>query len=396
MSTDVFNSFWNDPKKQYVYTNLTCGNTKSDDELSFNINDGNGEISNNNEVLYSLDLSTISPSLTSYTNSTKIIPAKSLLFVGSESNGKSYKKIVYGKFSEELLKNVDWQSETTIKFNICWIKDDNTPAKLLIEAKGTIEEDVVDVINKIFNENGINVVASLQSLDDKEYNLLSFDGGKEGYDFYIDNISYCILSEEYDEEYINNDNVYNEFLLEEVNLLYVPAYKYKNGAFKGIVVKPIYPLYNNSIDETAKSLKVCHLKDRVTLFIKNNRGEYFKKILDVYGNHFDVNEFNSCIIFKDKNNYINDDLDDMWLNDEENEWVIIENGYKVLRNNYCGLYGYANYATINDLWINFGEVYMAIANEDDPSSSNCNLIKPIILYNPNDFDVKVNILTFEE
>ena len=395
MSTDVFNSFWNDPKKQYVYTNLTCANTKSDDELSFNINGSAGEISNNNDVLSSIDLSTISTSLSSYSTSSKIIPANSLLFIGSESFGKSYKKVVFGKFHNELLNDMDWEYYTKIKFSIKWIKNNNCPTTLLVDAQGTNEEGVIDVINDIFKENEINVDASLLSSDNISYDLISFESNKVGYDFYIDNVSYYIECSD-SGDFINEENAWHRYPMEEATQLYVPSYKYRNGAFKGIVIKPIFPLYNNDIEEEHKSLKVCHIKDRIAVFVKNNRGDYFKKCLDVYGNHFDINEFNSCILFKDDNYIMNDDLDDKWLNDEENDWVTIENGYNVLRNNYCGLYGYANYATANYLWNNFGDVYMILANSDEPDSNICNLITPVILYNPNNFDIKVDIVTLEE
>lgn len=392
MSTDVFNNFWNNPKKQYVYTDLTCANSKSDDELSFNINEGAAEISNNNEVLSSVDLSSISSSLSTYTKSSKTIPANSLLYIGGETFGKSYKKVVFGKIKDDVVNDLDWQSYVRIMFVISCIRKDNIPSKIYIDAKGTIDKDVIDEINDKLNENEINVSISLISLDSKNYNVISFDSNKEGYDFYIDNISYYIPMD-IEDEFVNDVN-YEEYPLEEVDLLYIPAYKYRNGAYKGILIKPTYPLYNNDIEEENKSLKVTHIKDRIAVFVKNGRGEYFKKILDVFGNHFDVNEYSSCILFKDEKTYINDDLDDSWLNDEENDWVTLENGYRVLRNNYCGLYGFANYATINDLWHNFGDVYMSVSNDDNPASEKCNLITPVVLYNPNNFDVKVDILTF--
>lgn len=394
MSTDLFNNFWSNPSKQYVYTDLTCANAKSEDELSFNINDGAGEISDNNSVLSSIDLSNISTSLSSFSNSSKVLPAKSLLYIGSESYGKSYKKIVFGKISDSLLNDIDWQSYTNIKFVISWIRNNNCPCKLLVEAQGTEDKDVIDVINDILVENNINVTASFITIDSKDYNLLSFVGGKSGYEFYVDNVSYYISNIE-ENEFINED-LLSETPMEEVSALYVPAYKYRNGAFKGIVITPTYPMYNNDINEEVKSLQLCHIKDRISVFVKNHRGDYFKKNLNVFGNHFDINEFNSCILFVDKNDYINDDLEDMWLNDDNDEWVTIENGYNVLRNSYCGLYGYANYATVNNLWTNFGDVYMVLANRDDISNANNNLLTPVILYNPNEFDVKVNVLTLEE
>ena len=39
---------------------------------------------------------------------------------------------------------------------------------------------------------------------------------------------------------------------------------------------------------------------------------------------------------------------------------------------------------------------MIMANNDNVDDNNSNLLTPVILYNPNEFDVKVNVLTLEE
>ena len=401
MSTDVFNSFWNDPKQQYVYTNLTCSNLSSGDEITFNIGKGVGEISDNNEVLSSIDLSKISSGLSTYSNSTKIIPANSIIYIGADKSGKSFKRIVFGKFFKELILDEEWQSYTKIVFNISWIRDDNTPTKMIVEAQGTNKKDVIDVINDMFNDYKIKVEASLMEQQEGVYNLLAFTSLKEGYDFYIDDISYYLYSDFVDDDYkgsfINDEEVIKEYPMEEYEYFYIPSYKYFNGAYKGIIIKPTYPKFNNDINEEEKSLKLCHIKDRIKVFVKNKSGDYSKKILDVYGNHFDREEFDNCIIINDNlKKHYDMDLDDSWLNDENKEWVSIENGNKVIRNTYCGLYGYANYASATNMWTTFGDVYMVIANDDYPTNSDRNLITPVILYNPNNFEVKVDILTFEK
>jgi hypothetical protein len=397
MSTDVFNNLWSNPSKQYTYTNLSCSNASSDDELSFNIRESVGEISNNKEVLSSIDLSKISTSLDSFSNSTKIIPANSLLYIGSESTGKSYKRVVYGKFNDRLINSDSWQEKIKISFDISWVKDGNIPAKFVVEAQGSIEEEVIDVINRLLSEQGINVTASLISYNDEDNNLLCFESGKIGYDFYIGGVSYYVNNEDEDSGYYyNEEDALKEYVMEESDYFYIPAFKYNNGAFKGVVIKPVYPKYNIDIEENQKSLKLCHLKDRIAVFVKDGFGNYSKKILDVFGNHFDINEYNSCIILLNEDKKDNYDLSNLWLNDEEKEWTVIENGYKVMRDNYCGLYGYANYATVTNSWTSFGDLYMVMASKDVPNNKDCNLINPIILYNPNNFDVKVNILTLEE
>ena len=212
------------------------------------------------------------------------------------------------------------------------------------------------------------------------------------YEFYIDNVVYRFVNQ--DENYINDD--IEEYIMEESNYFYVPSYKYRNGAFKGVIIKPNYPKYNIDIEDSEKGIKVCHIKDRIGVFTKNKNYEYSKRVLDVYGNNLDRSEYENCIILCDGKKYDEYDLDDMWLNDDSNEWVSLENGHKVIRKNYCGLYGFANYATVNDLWNNVGECYIVVASKDDITSKKCNLINPIIIYNPNNYEVKVDIMTFEE
>ena len=397
MSTDVFNNLWSSPSKQYVYTNLSCSNASSDDEISFNIRESVGEISNNKEVLSSIDLSKISTSLDSFSNSTKVIPANSLLYIGSESTGKSYKRVVYGKFNDRLIDSDSWQEKIKISFDISWVKEGNIPAKFVVEAQGTMEEEVIDVINRLLSEQGVNVTASLMSYEGEKSNLLCFESGKIGYDFYIGGVSYYVNNDYEDSGYYYNDeDTIKEYVMEESDYFYIPAFKYNNGAFKGVVIKPTDPKYNIDIEEEQKSLKLCHLKDRIAVFVKDKFGNYSKKILDVFGNHFDINEYNSCIILSNSEKNDNYDLSNLWLNDENKEWTIIENGCKVMRDNYCGLYGFANYASVTDSWVSFGDLYMVMAAKDVPNNNECNLINPIILYNPNNFDVKVNILTMEE
>ena len=49
MATDLFGQYFNNPSKSYVYADMTC-NGPSADEISFNLSDSNGVISDNENM----------------------------------------------------------------------------------------------------------------------------------------------------------------------------------------------------------------------------------------------------------------------------------------------------------------------------------------------------------
>ena len=72
MATNMFGNYFNNPTKSYIYANLIC-NGASADEMSFDIRDSAGEISNNSEVLSSLGLEDVHVPCTQYTRDMKIL-----------------------------------------------------------------------------------------------------------------------------------------------------------------------------------------------------------------------------------------------------------------------------------------------------------------------------------
>ena len=67
MATNLFGEYFNNPTKSYIYTDLVC-NRPAGDEISFDINASNGEITSNDEVLAKVDLSDVHVGLNQYTN----------------------------------------------------------------------------------------------------------------------------------------------------------------------------------------------------------------------------------------------------------------------------------------------------------------------------------------
>lgn len=67
---------------------------------------------------------------------------------------------------------------------------------------------------------------------------------------------------------------------------------------------------------------------------------------------------------------------------------------KEYKENTIGLYRYMQYLNENDLWTRLGEGYMVIGNKDDYQSSLKNLHNSILLYNPNEYPVRMKIMVF--
>lgn len=396
MATDLFGNYYNNPQKQAIYSNLVCPGASSDDELKFTINNGLGQISNNKDVFSAIDLSKISSSLSEWDNSSKIIPANSIYYVQGQGYGESYKRIVYGKFYEEFIDYI-FNNEIKLNFMISYLKDNSFPCTDVISVSGYSLNEIVENINSKFNDIHANVECEIISFPDRELNeLLSFQSNKLGYDFYIDNVSYYIMCADIDNGCHDGCECYHEFPMEEVLSLYIPAKKYRNGAHKGLIIVPTYPKYNaNNISSDQKALAITHINDRVNMFFKTDNELYKKHTFDVFGDLSIAAEYDNCIIFNDKTYIDDNDISDNWLNDDnKSEFTIVSNGMKVLSNKVLGLYGYCNYVTINNLWNRFGDMYCVIGASDIENSNTYNYVNGAIIYNPNDFDIKVNIMTW--
>ena len=397
MATDLFNNYYNNPQKQAIYSNLVCPGAASEDEFKFTINDGVGQISNNKDVFSTIDLSKISSSLSEWENSSKIIPANSIYHITGKSYGESYKRIVYGKFYEEFIDYI-FDNEIRINFVISYLKNDNLPCTDVISVTGYSLVELVENINSKFDDLHANVDCEIISYPNNDLmELLSFQSNKLGYDFYIDNVSYYIMCDDIGDNCHDGCECYHEFPMEESLSLYIPAKKYRNGAYKGLLIVPTYPKYNaNDITSDQKSLMITHVNDRVNMYFRNNENDLYKKYtFDVFSDLSLVAEYDNCIIFNDKTYNDDNDLSDIWLNDDnKSEFTIVSNGLKILSNKLLGLYGYCNYATINKLWNRFGDMYCIIGATDVENTDTYNYINDAIIYNPNNFDIKVNIMTW--
>lgn len=183
MATDLFGKYYNNPTKSYVYADMLC-NGASGDEISFDIVDNTGVISNNENALSSIDLSGIHVSLTQYTNDMKIIDPYGLIYVKGISQGGSFTRKAFGVISDKVLETEDWQYRTTLIAHIKYVNDFGDKVIKCITASGNILDEIsfIDVTQELLDDAKIPINVTYEN------NYLYFTSTVEAYDFWIANI----------------------------------------------------------------------------------------------------------------------------------------------------------------------------------------------------------------
>lgn len=481
MATDLFGKYFNNPTKSYIYTNLIC-NTPSADEMSFDIIDSTGQITNNDEKLAGVDLSDVHVGLNQYTSDMRIIEPHSYLYIKGMIFGETYSSKTFGRIYGDIIEGEDdWMYHSVLFFAIKYL--DTTSGKRKVEflkIKSLPEEEktFIDVCNDYFKDKSIPIEVSY---DD---GFVTFTSTELEYDFWIDHLLFWKAEDDYDllaaindwlveqglqydykigwdddylkgnkipaDDYRLEKNVYSCIIAHEdfdrlyklMDLLdtefqemleahdvkkiflfedftkYISPRKYRNGAMKGALVKVTYPQFNaDDIYDYQKSLKLAHLRDRVEEYhmIPDSvaHGVYMatRKILDVVDTFHC--EYDSEAYDKLLGKYSTSKTKDEWIRHDELPQVIptmlhmwershvpygiqAKSIYKEIESrDAIGLAGYCVYATEHNLWTNIGQMYCITGVADDPSEPECkNLIPSFVLYNPNDFPVTVNYITF--
>lgn len=181
MATDLFGKYFNNPTKSYIYANLICANAASGDELSFDITNSEGTISNNNDVLSKIDLADVHVGLSEYTNDMKIIDPHSFIYVKGISRGLAYCKKYFGIVTSRILEDDEWMYKTTLIFHIKYVDKFGNKVAKCIKASGSLENDYtfIEKCQELFDENKINIVITYED------GYIVFTGGELGYDFWI-------------------------------------------------------------------------------------------------------------------------------------------------------------------------------------------------------------------
>ena len=490
MSTDLFSKYYNNPTKSYIYTNLTC-NGASTDEISFDITDSAGVISNNENVLVSLGLEGVHVPLTQYTSDMRILNPYEIMYVRGIDRGASYMSKSYKLYCDKI-KIDDWMYNSGITFAIRCTDGKEIKRTYFIKACGDINGDItfIDACQEMFDKRHIPVNITFE--DD----ILTFTSTQLGYEFWIshillwqksvdpstgssdktldeiiDNIFKEIIKNTrfsfgFNDDYIaehgfvedsafttlnvymakisnsNYEHIYHTLtilngFMDEFNVgnynteygvityflyedfsRYVPAYKYKNGAMKGCLVVPTYPVYNaGDVYDYQRALRIAHIEDRVEDYLLPSELDYYniplyvRVIRDVVDSFSTRSEYDTyckwCKNFKPW--ILSDEIPGPTIQinpdtcESDHEWsqesipvnTMLNSIYEdEMLKDFMGLYGYCNYLTKHSRWMTFGAIYARTTVDDDESTDSRNLIPSFIIYNPNPFPVTVKYMTF--
>ena len=457
MATDLFNQYFGNATKSYIYSNLACNQAGSADTY-FTISDGNGIITDGNNTFSSIALDDIMVPCVDYTNETRTLDPYEVMYVRGISQGLAYEHKAYGVIPEEFTVSETWEENVGICFRIKYVNEQGFKKVCLICGRGEYGKSFTEVVQEIFDKAKIMVNITT----DEHY--VYFDGSQEGYEFWIvavkmklfeeNLLGNCIENTELlgapkivpqvkDEwtgynppsldgtEWINGFrevacvidrdrffpmNTPDTIYLFEDPRQYIPAFRYPNGGMRGVILKAIYPEFNaESIPETQLSIKVAHLRNRIEDVYYGKMSRHHvpicvnitRDVCDLYQTQYEFDLFNTWRRRFGQLNYFDEwiEFDEKLPEKKEGDEHWTDGEYSrahMLHKVYCdesrydavGVYGYATWCTKHDAWMNVGSIYIRTTTPDDPTSVTKNLIPSFIVYNPNNFPVIVKYMMF--
>ena len=187
MATDLFSKYYNNPTKSYIYADILCSNGDSADELSFDINESSGEITDNNGVLSSIDLSDIHVGLSQYASNSRILQPNEFCYIRGWLFGDSYCSKSYGRIIGPITEDEDWMYKGLIFFVIKYLNL-KTGNKVIesIKCTGNIDEEItfIDAMNNYFEEREIPITVTF---DD---GYVVFTATKLDYEFWVSHVMF--------------------------------------------------------------------------------------------------------------------------------------------------------------------------------------------------------------
>lgn len=382
MAVDLFKKYFNNPDTQYLHTNMICSGARSETDKTFSISRDNATISNGATTLSSMDLSSIEEILSEWKLEDRIIEPYDFTYIKGFSIGRTYQRNAFIFVPDELIDDEAFLYITGVEFFVDTYKN-GLVSRTKIYAIGDYEnrESFIDATQEVLDNNEIPLTISLDG------NILVLTSTKLGAEFHIG-------SEEHPNAvriFSTDVDGYGTDLIKGVNKLmydycpaYIPPFKYKNGAFKGVCIKPLYPIYNSDfIPETAKALKIAFIPNRVEMTLPvqvDSKLLYDKRCFTVLADHSDVIEKQEFEKWRDVDNTMKCDT----------------LGYiqSLSNRNVLGLYGFINHVYENNLWLSTGTMFMNLAPTDSQDTADKNLIPSFVVYNPNPFPVQLSCMLY--
>lgn len=106
-------------------------------------------------------------------------------------------------------------------------------------------------------------------------------------------------------------------------------------------------------------------------------------------------EHNNDINYYEPEMYIDENSDDpnIWETNPNSQCTYTDSHLDVKKIS-IGLYKYMHYLKDNDLWIRVGDAYMVVGKKDNRECRNKNLLQSVLVYNPNDFPLRIKYMIF--
>lgn len=400
MATNLFNEYFTDPKKQYIYTNLTCRGKNDSGDTNLSISDNSAVITNGDDTLASLDLSSIKEYITDWRNESRIIEPYQFVYFRGYTEGLAYQRNVYAKIPSYIVENENFEYYSAIEFFIKYYKN-GCSFITKIEGVGSKDKTFIEAANEQLEQYELPVELSYDS------NAIILTSSVLGYDYYISS-DFTTNSVKFSTVILDDPSIYDSSTIDSSSLInkqviylydycegYVPPKKYRNGAFRAVIIKPTYPQFNSEdITDEQKSLEIAHIQNRIEIDtpirVQSEEGcvkFYQKCIKDVFDSYSEIGELEKF------NKWRN--IDAIACDADEEEYRVYnidKDNFENSGENITGLYGFINWVQKNNKWTKFGPMYMVITPKDTVYSNYCNLVESFVVYNPNPFPVKVDCL----
>lgn len=200
-STNLFKQLYSH-NNAVQQSGFVCSNALNVDDTSLDISGNKAVItdSNGNE-LASIPLDIIhAAGITQYNVETRILQQHSCYVLQGQEYGLAL-TTYYFHIPEELGSFQDFELYVNLDFDMVYNQFEHK--HIHVSAPATGETDFIQSINECFEQNDINVSISIQEIKDpkdhKTYVYLVFQGGQEGYFFYVKNV--CMRAAKQSEDF---------------------------------------------------------------------------------------------------------------------------------------------------------------------------------------------------
>lgn len=257
MATDLFKRYYDNPAKQYIYAGITCPGASSSSDGSFTVDDDKLTITDPDGNTTVVDLSDLNVPVTSFDSSSTVLQPNSVTVIRGVTSGESRMTRGFGRIPECATSEKDWKYDAKVRFTVKYRRNGRVCIVPLSVSAG-YPNDIEKSVNAALTAACVPVTVYFVG------DYMMFVGNDNGFEYYVDGVNFALSDDTYMEDETVVPGERYRMLLTEMDGVYVPAVKYRNGAFRGLIIKPVYPKYNDSsISAVDRSVKLAFVKDRV-------------------------------------------------------------------------------------------------------------------------------------